>query len=129
MKKYFILLLLCIFLTSCMPFIPFFTGYPSTKFFVKNNSDVVVSFKTTVVKFSSLTGPYEMTVPFNVHPKDSVLARQVGFKKNGNPSKWFISFVIHPVNGVKLNDPYQAENWKKKFDKNGKTYYTFIIAE
>ena len=117
-----------IFIISCA--IPFVGGYPGTRFYVKNNSDTIISFDSTVRKYSRLSGTYDMTVTFSVLPHDSVLARYVGFKKNSkNPQNWFVKFTIYPVEGVKLNDPNKPENWKKRFDSKNEPYFTFIIAE
>ncbi len=126
MKNITKIFLLIILLTSC---IPFFTGYPMTRFYVKNNSNKVIRFKSSVLKYSSITAPYLVTVPFTIQPHDSVLARYVGAKENTKtPQSWFKKFIIQPVDGVKINDPNLPENWKKYFDKDG-PFYTFIIAE
>lgn len=104
-------------------------GYPITTFYVKNNSDTPINFNASVLKRSS-TGPFEMSNAFTVQPQDSVLARQVGFKKDSqNPHKWFTQFNIFPVDEVQTNDPNKPENWVKGTDAKGRTIYTFTIAQ
>lgn len=75
-----------------------------------------------------MTGPFEMTLPFTVPPKDSVLARKAGFRKDALPTAWFTSFIIFPVSGVVLNDPHDPANWIQSKDSKGKTVYTFNIV-
>ncbi len=126
-----IILILSYSLTSCGILIPFPENkkYPTTTFYVKNNSEKVINFKTSIVK-QSMNGPFKMTLPFTVQPKDSVLARKAMFKKNGeNPQNWFSEFEIFPVENVKIFDPNKPENWKKWTNKEEKPCYTFIIAE
>ena len=49
------------------------------------------------------------------------------FKKDGeNPQKWFSKFDIFPVEGIEMNNPNLAENWKKTSNDNVPTY-TFTI--
>ncbi|MBL4643086.1 MAG: hypothetical protein JKY44_05785 [Flavobacteriaceae bacterium] len=130
MKKTCIILLLSCLLTSCGILIPWpeSKNYPTTTFYVKNNADKAINFQSTVLKRSS-NGPFKVTVPFTVQPKDSVLARKVGFKKDAEPQKWFIEFTISPVVGIKMNNPNKPENWKKGTSIKGKRFYTFTIAE
>lgn len=129
MRKITGLLLLSLMVTSCGILFPWPEGnYPMTSFYVKNTSDKAIEFESTVIKQSTM-GPYEMTVPFNVPPQDSILARQVGFKKDVNPNLWFVRFTISRLEGAKINDPYKPENWKKGIDSRGKPIYTFTIAE
>ncbi len=131
MKKPTIILLLVCILTSCGVLIPFPESkkYPTTTFYVKNDSNKPINFKATVLKRNSM-GPFEMTNAFTVKPKDSVLARQTGYKKDSeNPQKWFTEFTIFPVDGVKINDPNIPNNWKKWTNDKGKPCYTFKIAE
>ena len=132
MKKTLLILLLSFTFISCGILFPFPESkkYPTTTFYVKNNSDRTINFKTSVIKQSTITGPFEMTVPFTVQPKDSVLARQIGFEKDSqNPQKWFSKFEIFPIDGVKMFDPNKAENWRKGVNNKGKPIYTFTIAE
>ncbi|WP_156877252.1 hypothetical protein [Salinimicrobium terrae] len=130
MKRVISLLLLSITLAGCGVLFPWPEGnYPMTSFYVKNASDKPVDFEATVIKQSTTTGPFTMSVPFTVNPQDSVLARQVGFRKDARPNTWFREFRISPLDGVKTNNPYKPENWKQGNDSKGKTTYTFIIAE
>lgn len=130
MKNTCIILLLSCLLTSCGILIPWpeSKNYPTTTFYVKNNSEKAISFQSTVLKRSS-NGPFEMRVPFTVQPKDSVLARQVGFENGAEPQKWFIEFTISPIVGIIMNNPNKPENWRKGRSMKGKQYYTFTIAE
>lgn len=130
MKKTPTILFLCCLLTSCGILFPWPESkkYPTTTFYVKNDSEKAINFKSTVLKHSS-NGPFEMTVPFTVQPKDSVLARQVGFKKDAEPQNWFTNFTIFPVDGVKISDPNKPENWEKWVNSKGKPCFTFTIAE
>ncbi|WP_435263287.1 hypothetical protein [Tenacibaculum sp. nBUS_03] len=124
-NKSLILLVLVMFLTSCGAI----GGFPTTSFYVKNNSEKPIKFKSTVYKYSSM-GNYDMTIPFIVKPKDSVLARQVGFKKDGkSPQSWFTKFEISETEGVRIYDPNKVENWKKMKNKKGQIFYVFTIAE
>jgi len=105
------------------------SGYPTTRFYVKNNSDEIVKFEAAVIKRSSITGPYEYSLPFTIAPKDSVLARQIGFKKDGkSPEKWFTKFTIKPHKNLRFKDPNKSENWVKHM-VDGKPIYTFTITE
>lgn len=131
MKKSIITLLLSFLFINCGGFIPFTESknYPTTTFFVKNNSDKTVFFKTTILKRNSM-GLFEMNNNFSVNPKDSVLTRQVGFKRDSeNPEKWFTNFTIFHTDGIKYNDPNKSSNWKKRTNEKGQPYYTFIVAE
>ena len=130
MKKSLTILLLSFTLTSCGILFPWPESkkYPTTTFYVKNNSEKAINFQSTVLKRNS-NGFFDMTVPYTVQPKDSVLARQVGFKKDAEPQKWFTNFTIFPVDNIKIGDPNKPENWKKWFNTKGRPCYTFIIAE
>src|SRR5688500_13724851 len=120
--KWLISLLLIVSFASCM-------NYPATKFYVKNNTESTINFKATVIKQSTITGPFEMTVPFTVFPGDSVLARHVNFRKDAYPNEWFTNFALFPINGVVFNDPNQPENWIKSTDDKGKPVYTFTVSK
>ncbi len=130
MKKTIIVLVLNCLLTSCGILFPWLESknYPTTTFYVKNDSEKTIYFKSTVLKRDS-NGFFDMTVPFTVQPKDSVLARQVGFRKDAEPQEWFTNFKIFPVDGVKVSNPNKPENWKKWINNKGKPCYTFTIAE
>ena len=120
MKKI-ILSLIVLILTSCVDFTN--NDTPTTNFYVKNTSNITISFNASVLKYSQLTDPYTVTVSFDVYPNDSVLARKVGFTKDGKaPQSWFKSFEITPVSGVEMNDPKIAENWIKYNINNTPTY-------
>ena len=121
MKRLFYILT-CLTLSSCM------VNYPLTTFYVKNNTDKTVNFKASVIKYSSM-GQFEMTLPFTVLPKDSVLARRANFRKDVLPNQWFTQFIIFPVDSVVLNDPNISTNWIKSTDAKGKLIYTFNIAK
>ena len=103
-------------------------GYPTTNFYVKNTSGKEITAVITVLKYSSMTGPYEMTLPFVFPPNDSVLARQTGFKADGkNPEGWFVKFAIDRYDTTMHNNPYLSENWIKGMTPEGLTYYTFTV--
>jgi hypothetical protein len=124
MKKA-IILLSGILITSCGA--SGFGSYPTTTFYVKNNSNETIDFSSTIVVFPMSRGP--LTRSFSVPAKDSILARQVDFKKDTEPQKWFLEFKIFPNDNVKIFDPNNAGNWKKSFDIKGRPNYTFLIAE
>lgn len=87
-----------------------------------------MNFKASVEKYSSM-GPFVMTLPFTVLPKDSVLARSVKLRKDLPPTAWFSEFIIFPADSVALNDPKKADNWVKTLDAKGKPVYTFNLAK
>lgn len=130
MKKTTLIIIISCLLTSCGILFPWpeNKNYPTTTFYVKNNSEKAINFKSSVIKHSS-NEPYEMTVPFTVQPKDSILVRQIRFKKDAEPQEWFTNFTIFPIEGISINDPNKPVNWKKWVDSKGKPCYTFIIAE
>jgi hypothetical protein len=72
---------------------------------------------------------FEMTLPFTVLPKDSVLARRANFRKDVLPNEWFTQFLVFPVDSVVLNDSNISANWIKSSDAKGKPIYTFNIAK
>ena len=116
-------------MTSCGILIPFpeRKNFPTTTFYVTNNSSKTINFSSTVVVFPMSRGPLERS--FSVSPKDTILVRQVEFKKDTEPQKWFLEFNIFPVDGVVMKDPNKAENWIKGINERGKPTYTFTIAE
>lgn len=120
--KQIISLLIVLTLSSCM------VNYPKTSFYVKNNSEKTQNFKASIMKYSSM-GQFEMTLPFAVPPHDSILARQVGFRKDAAPTAWFTRFTIFPADGVTFNDPNNVSNWIKSSDKKGKPNYTFTLTK
>jgi hypothetical protein len=123
MKKAVLTLLSALVFASCM------TSYPTTTFYVKNTSDKTQNFKASIMKYSSMMGPFEMTLPFTVPPNDSIIARQVGFKKDAPPTAWFTKFIIFPVDSITFNDPKIDENWVKSTDSKGRTVYTFTLTK
>ena len=130
MKKSIIIILLISYtLTSCGILIPFpeRKNYPTTTFYVKNNSNETINFSSCVIVFPMSRGP--LTRNFSVRPKDSILTRQVEFKRATEPQKWFLEFKILPNDNVKIFDPNKPENWKKGINTKGKPIYTFTIAE
>lgn len=119
--KWIFALLFLVLVTGCM------MNYPATKFYVKNNTDQTIYFKASVIKQSTITGPFEMTVPFTVLSGDSVLARHVNFREDAAPTAWFTNFTLLPIEGTLLKDPNQPENWIKSTDDKGKPVYTFTV--
>ena len=107
---------------SCM------TNYPTTTFYVKNTSDKTQNFKASIMKYSSM-GQHEMTLPFAVSAQDSVVARQVGFRKDAIPTAWFTKFIIFPSDSTIFNDPNNPDNWVKSIDDKGRTVYTFTMTK
>lgn len=105
------------------------TNYPLTTFYVKNNTDKTLNFKASIIKFSSMTGPFEMTLPFEVPANDSIIARKAGFRKDALPTSWFTKFIIFPSDNIIFNDPNQVENWKLSKDTKGKSSYTFTLTK
>lgn len=122
LKSYFFITTFTFYLTGCM------VNYPTTSFYVKNNSDKTLNFKASIIKYSSM-GPFEMTLPFAVLPHDSVLARRVGYKKDAEPTGWFTKFIIFPTDSIYFNDPKQNGNWVKSIDIKGKPVYTFTMTK
>jgi hypothetical protein len=112
----------CLTLSSCT------TNYTLTTFYVKNSTDKTVNFKVSVLKYSSM-GQFEMTLPFTVLPKDSVLARKVNFRKNILPNLWFTQFTIFPIANVVFNDPNLPTNWIRSTNAKGEVIYTFNIVK
>ena len=118
-----LILLISVILISCLPM----PGSPMTAFIVKNTSEKPISFSASVIKMSQTFGPQEVTNSFTVKAKDSIIVRQTYFKKDGeNPQNWFSKFDIFPVEGIEMNNPNLAENWKKISNDNVPTY-TFTI--
>lgn len=102
-----------------------YTQYPTTTFWINNNTDKTVNFRASIIKYSSM-GPYKMTLPFTIEPNDSVLFRQVGFHKNGNPARVFSEINFFPLD-PKTNNPSDSTNWIKSLDQKGKPKYNFFI--
>jgi hypothetical protein len=117
-----ILILLLFAFVGCM------TNYPTTTFYVKNTSEKTQNFKASIMKQNSM-GPFEMTLPFAVPPNDSILVRQVGFRKEAPPTAWFTKFIVFPADSISFNDPNVDENWIKSTDSKGRTVYTFTLTK
>ena len=120
--KYITIIITILLLSACN------VNYPTTTFYVKNDSDRTVNFKASIMKYSSM-GSYQMTLPFAVPAHDSILARQVGFHKEALPTQWFTDFTIFPSEGLIFNDPKIPENWVKSINSKQKPNYTFSITK
>ena len=129
MKKNIAIILISVLMTSCGILIPFpeRKNFPTTTFYVTNNSTKTINFSSTVVVFPMSRGP--LTRSFSIIPKDTILVRQVEYKKDSEPQKWFLEFKIFPVDGIEMNDPNKAENWIKGINEKERPIYTFTIAE
>ena len=103
-------------------------NYPKTTFYVKNSTNETLNFKASVIKRNSM-GSFEMTLPFAVPPNDSVLARQVNFKKDAEPTAWFTKFTIFPSDSINFNDPNNSMNWIKSTDQKGRPVYIFKMVK
>ncbi|MBV7441356.1 hypothetical protein KRX57_07975 [Weeksellaceae bacterium TAE3-ERU29] len=119
-----IILVLFLGITSC----GIFGGdFPMTAFIVKNTSEKPISFTASIIKHSQIMGAHEISNSFTVKPNDSIIVRQTYFSKDGeNPQAWFKTFNIFPVEGIEMNDPNKAENWKKSVTKS-QPVYVFTI--
>lgn len=123
-KTFFTLLFITIlFLVSCFPL----PGERNTAFFVKNTSNKPISFTSSVLKHSQTMGSHIIENSFTVKPNDSILARNIYFKRDGeNPQAWFREFNIFPVDGIEMNNPKLPENWKKH-NKEKYQFFTFTL--
>lgn len=102
-------------------------GEANTVFILKNTSDKSISMTIGVIKCSQTFGCEEYKNSFTVKAKDSILGRNIFFKKDSEkPQSWFSSFDIFPVEGVEMNDPKLPQNWKKSY-KDKIQIYTFTI--
>jgi len=114
---------------ACMAMVFFACGkeYVKTEFYVKNSSSETINFEITIVKRSTITEPYEVSLPFTLNANDSILARRVEMQKDGkNPQEWFTKFVIYPVEGIQMNDPNLPENWIK-YNTGDTPIYVFTL--
>jgi hypothetical protein len=118
MKKTFIPILI-ILLSGC------YTQYPTTTFWINNNTNKTVNFRASIYK-ANLPPPSIMSLPFTIEPGDSVLFRQVGFHKQGNPAKVFKEMNFIPVD-KKMNNPKDSISWIKSTDTKGLPKYNFYI--
>jgi hypothetical protein len=123
MKKIILSILIGPLLMSCFAL----PGETNTEFFLKNSSEKPISMTIGVIKCSQSFGCQEYKNSFTVKAKDSILGRNIYFKKNSEkPQSWFSSFEIFPVDGVEMNNPKLPENWKKS--NNDKfQIYTFTL--
>ncbi len=114
MKRLFIILLILI--SGC--------SYPTTTFWVKNNTDKEVHFTAGAVHLPSRS---ILTLPFSVPPNDSVLVRRIGLKDGGNVTNVFGNISFMTIDSIKIKDPMNPENWEKSKDKYGKSKFTFKV--
>jgi hypothetical protein len=123
MKKIFAFLILSL-CTSCFFPLP---GEKNTVFVLKNTSSSQINMTIGVIKCSQTFGCQEYKNSFTVKPNDSIIARQIYFKKDSEkPQSWFSSFDIFPLDGVEMNDPKSPQNWKKS-NKDNMQIYTFTL--
>ena len=118
MRKALIPILVIIF-TGC------YTHYPTTTFWINNNTNKQVNFRASIYK-PNLPPPGIMSLPFSIEPGDSVLFRQVRFHKQGNPAKIFKEMNFLPID-KQMNNPSDSTNWIKSVDDKGKPKYNFYI--
>ena len=123
MKKIFLSLLTFTFFVSCIAL----PGEANTAFILKNTSEQPINMTIGVIKCSTSFGCQEYKNAFTVKAKDSIVARQTIFKKDTEkPQSWFSTFDIFPVDGIEMNDPKLAQNWKKS-NKDKIQIYTFTL--
>lgn len=123
MRKIFLILSILILFVSCIAF----PGEANTAFIIKNTSEKLITANIGVIKCSQAFGCQEYKNAFTFKPKDSMIVRQVIFKKDSEkPQSWFSSFEIFPVDGIEMNNPSLGENWKKSA-KDKYQIYTFTI--
>ena len=112
-----ILIILSISISGCF-------SYPTTTFWVNNNTDKEVHFTAGAVHLPSQS---IQTLPFSVPPNDSVLLRRIGLKEGGNVTNVFGNISFMTIDSIEIKNPMNPENWEKGKDKNGKTKFTFKI--
>ena len=123
MKKIFLILPILLLFIGCIAL----PGEANTAFIIKNTSEKTINTTIGVIKCSQAFGCQEYKNAFTIKAKDSIIVRQTYFKKDGeNPQNWFSKFDIFPVEGIEMNNPNLAENWKKTSNENVPTY-TFTI--
>lgn len=118
MKKQ-ILLFLIVGLSSCYP------NYPTTSFWIHNNSEKEVNFNASIYK-ANTPPPHIMSQLFTINPGDSVLFRRTGFPKKGNPVNVFKEMNFIPIN-KRMHDPNDSLNWIKSVGNKGKPKYDLYI--
>ena len=101
------------------------TQYPTTTFWVNNNTEKTVNLSATIF-VDTLPPPHLKNLEFSIPPSDSVLFRQSTFNKQGNPAKTFKEMKFVPVD-KKMNRPTDSINWIKTIDSKGKPKYNFYI--
>ena len=122
MKKILVLLVAVFLFSSCVE-----DKHVTTEFYVKNTSTKTITFHASVIKYSQLSDPIEVSLPFTVYSNDSVLARRASFERDGkNPQNWFSKFAIDQIEGIEMNNPNLAENWIKS-EINGTPIYVFTL--
>ena len=100
--------------------------YLMTDFYVKNTSNKTIKFDASIMKREH-DGWSVYSLPFTVYANDSVLARRISFRKDGeNPQKWFYKFIIYPVEGIQMNDLNLSKNWIK-YNMNNNPIYIFTL--
>ena len=118
MKKV-IIPILIVLLSGC------YTQYPTTTFWINNNTDKTVNFRASIYK-ANLPPPHTMSLPFTVAPGDSTLFRAVGFHKQASPVDVFTKMNFIPID-KKMNNPNDSINWIKSIDEKGRPKYNFYI--
>jgi|SRR6056297_527246 len=99
-------------------------NYPTTSFWVNNNTDKEVHFTAGAVHLPTYS---IRTLPFSVPPKDSVLVRRIGLKEGGDVTNVFGDISFMTIDSVEIKDPMNPENWEKSKDQNGKPKFTFKV--
>ena len=123
MKKIFLILPILLLFIGCIAL----PGEANTAFIIKNTSEKTINTTISVIKCSQAFGCQEYKNAFTIKAKDSIIARQMIFKKDSDkPQSWFSSFEIFPVDGIEMNNPKLPENWKKS-TKDKYQIYTFTI--
>jgi hypothetical protein len=102
-----------------------YTQYPTTTFWVHNNTEKAVNLTAIVFK-DSLPPPHLMNLSYTILPADSVLFLQSTFNKQGNPAKVFKEMKFVPVD-KQMNRPTDSLNWIKTTDSKGKPKFNFYI--
>lgn len=99
-------------------------SYPTTSFWVNNDSNKEVHFTAGAYHIPSRTVRY---LPFKVNPKDSVLVRIIGLKKTGDVTNVFENIKFLEPNGLNVKDPMIPQNWIRTIDEKGKPKYIYKI--
>lgn len=99
-------------------------SYPTTSFWVQNNTENEVNFTAGAIHLPSHS---VRTLPFSVPPMDSVLLRRVGLKEGANVTNIFRDISFMAMDSIEIKDPMNPENWQKGKDKTGKTVFIFKV--